>query len=160
MPQNPPPRLKSQPWGSNPSHQAQIPASRLKSQPQGSNPSLEAQIPASRLKSQPTNWQTNQLTDGHDLLQNCEHSFQIRLHYWYLLTNAFCGCILLAFLELRFPRRQRRLAPSKSERKKRKMCATGANPFLKRQRRNFRKMRKTTTPIITVGCQSILLVSK
>ena len=42
----------------------------------------------------------------------------------------------------------------------RKMCATGANPFLKRQRRNFRKIRKTTTPIITVGCQSILLVSK
>ena len=45
--------LKSQPQGSNPSHEAQILALWLKSQPRGSNPSLETQIPASRLKSQP-----------------------------------------------------------------------------------------------------------
>ena len=47
-------KLKSQPWGSNPSLEAQIPASKLKSQPQSSNLSLEAAIPASKLKSQPS----------------------------------------------------------------------------------------------------------
>ena len=55
----PPPalRIKSQPWGSNPSLEAQISASRLKSQPQGPNLSLKAHIPASKLKSQP--WGSN-----------------------------------------------------------------------------------------------------
>ena len=49
---SPPPWLKSQSQGSNPSLMAQILDWRLKFHPQGSNPKLQAQIPVSRLKSQ------------------------------------------------------------------------------------------------------------
>ena len=46
-------RLISQPWGLNPSVEAQILTSRPKSYPRGSNPDRKAKIPASKLKSQP-----------------------------------------------------------------------------------------------------------